>query len=79
MDDGLLAIQRAIFLRKAGVETVVDEHFLSSPPTRAELLESAIKNIIRCPSSLVFFCFFVLWLDNYCKIFQLLSLSKMKS
>ncbi|KAK9031032.1 hypothetical protein V6N11_032428 [Hibiscus sabdariffa] len=47
VDDGLLAIQRAIFLRKAGVETVVDEHFLSNPPTRAELLESAIKNIIR--------------------------------
>ncbi|KAA3479123.1 transforming growth factor-beta receptor-associated protein 1-like isoform X1 [Gossypium australe] len=47
VDDGLLAIQRAIFLRKAGVETVVDERFLSNPPTRAELLESAIKNIIR--------------------------------
>ncbi|XP_022724772.1 transforming growth factor-beta receptor-associated protein 1-like [Durio zibethinus] len=47
VDDGLLAIQRAIFLRKAGVETVVDEHFLSNPPTRSELLESAIKNIIR--------------------------------
>ncbi|XP_021294682.1 transforming growth factor-beta receptor-associated protein 1 [Herrania umbratica] len=47
VDDGLLAIQRAIFLRKAGVETVVDERFLSNPPTRAELLESAIKNMIR--------------------------------
>ncbi|KAE8719977.1 cyclin-T1-5-like [Hibiscus syriacus] len=47
VDDGLLAIQKAIFLRKAGVETVVDEHFLSNPPARAELLESAIKNIIR--------------------------------
>ncbi|GMI77799.1 vacuolar protein sorting 3, modified transport to the vacuole 10 [Hibiscus trionum] len=47
VDDGLLAIQRAIFLRKAGVETVVDERFLSNPLTRAELLESAIKNIIR--------------------------------
>lgn len=58
MDDGLLAIQRAIFLRKAGVETVVDEFFLSNPPARAELLESAIKNIIRWPSSLVcFLCF----------------------
>ncbi|GLT59107.1 hypothetical protein SLA2020_319460 [Shorea laevis] len=47
VDNGLLAIQRAIFLRKAGIETVLDEHFLSNPPNRAELLESAIKNIIR--------------------------------
>ncbi|XWS19956.1 hypothetical protein CRYUN_Cryun31cG0060100 [Craigia yunnanensis] len=47
VDDGLLAIQRAIFVRKAGVETLVDECFLSNPPTRAELLDSAIKNIVR--------------------------------
>ncbi|OMO65916.1 hypothetical protein COLO4_30926 [Corchorus olitorius] len=47
VDDGLSSIQRAIFLRKAGVETVVDERFLLNPPTRAELLESAIKNMIR--------------------------------
>ncbi|KAK8976824.1 hypothetical protein V6N11_047592 [Hibiscus sabdariffa] len=33
--------------RKAGVETVADEHFLSNSTTRAELLESAMKNIIR--------------------------------
>ncbi|XVF25342.1 hypothetical protein REPUB_Repub13aG0205000 [Reevesia pubescens] len=46
VDDGLLDIQRAIFLRKAGLEIVVDERFLSNPPTRAELLEFAIKNII---------------------------------
>lgn len=47
VDNGLMAIQRAIFLKKAGIETVVDEDYLSSPPNRAELLESAIKNIIR--------------------------------
>uniref|UniRef100_A0A5B6YMY6 CNH domain-containing protein n=1 Tax=Davidia involucrata TaxID=16924 RepID=A0A5B6YMY6_DAVIN len=48
VDDGLMAIQRAIFLKKAGVETSVDDDFLLNPPSRADLLESAIKNIIRC-------------------------------
>ncbi|KAM7256252.1 hypothetical protein ACFE04_011993 [Oxalis oulophora] len=47
VDEGLVAIQRAIFLRKAGVETSVDDNFLQNPPNRADLLESAIKNIIR--------------------------------
>ncbi|KAG8643565.1 hypothetical protein MANES_11G052180v8 [Manihot esculenta] len=47
VDDGLLAIQRAIFLRKAGVDTAVDDDFVLNPPTRSNLLESAIKNIIR--------------------------------
>ncbi|KDP36452.1 hypothetical protein JCGZ_08582 [Jatropha curcas] len=47
VDDGLMAIQRAIFLKKAGVDTAVDDDFISSPPTRSNLLESAIKNIIR--------------------------------
>ncbi|XP_010930300.1 vacuolar sorting protein 3 isoform X1 [Elaeis guineensis] len=47
IDDGLVAIQRSMFLRKAGVDTVADEDFLLNPPSRAELLESAIKNIIR--------------------------------
>ncbi|GAV61528.1 CNH domain-containing protein/Vps39_1 domain-containing protein/Vps39_2 domain-containing protein [Cephalotus follicularis] len=47
VDDGLLAIQRAVFLRKAGVETAIDDDFLLNPPIRADLLESAIKNIIR--------------------------------
>ncbi|KAA8544660.1 hypothetical protein F0562_019493 [Nyssa sinensis] len=47
VDDGLMAIQRAIFLKKAGVETSVDNDFLVNPPRRADLLESAIKNIIR--------------------------------
>ncbi|BBH01263.1 Vacuolar sorting protein 39 [Prunus dulcis] len=47
VDDGLLAIQRAIFLRKAGVETVVDDAFLLNPPSRDNLLESAIKSITR--------------------------------
>lgn len=47
VDDGLMTIQRASFLRKAGVETIVDnDHFLN-PPNRADLLESAIKNISR--------------------------------
>ncbi|OVA11040.1 Clathrin [Macleaya cordata] len=47
VDEGLMAIQRAIFLRKAGVETTTDEDFLLNPPSRAELLESAIQNLIR--------------------------------
>ncbi|XP_057986078.1 vacuolar sorting protein 3 isoform X2 [Hevea brasiliensis] len=47
VDDGLMAIQRAIFLRKAGVDTAVDDDFILNPPTRSNLLESAIKNIIR--------------------------------
>lgn len=47
VDDGLMAIQRAIFLRKAGVETLIDDNFLSNPPSRADLLESAIQNITR--------------------------------
>ncbi|XP_051137207.1 vacuolar sorting protein 3 isoform X2 [Andrographis paniculata] len=47
IDDGLKAIQRAAFLKKAGLETAVDNEFLLNPPSRAELLESAIENIIR--------------------------------
>ncbi|CAI0422184.1 unnamed protein product [Linum tenue] len=47
VDDGLTAIQRAVFLKKAGVDTVVDENFLLNPPNRAEVLELAIKSIIR--------------------------------
>ncbi|KAM3405855.1 hypothetical protein ACQJBY_000090 [Aegilops geniculata] len=47
IDDGLVTLQRALFLKKAGVDTVVDEDFLSNPPTRADLLELAIRNIIR--------------------------------
>ncbi|KAG6638914.1 hypothetical protein CIPAW_10G065000 [Carya illinoinensis] len=47
VDDGLMAIQRATFLIKAGVETLIDDGFLSNPPSRADLLESAIKNITR--------------------------------
>ncbi|KAL5545223.1 hypothetical protein UlMin_009007 [Ulmus minor] len=47
VDAGLMDIQRAIFLRKAGVETPVDDDFLSNPPSRADLLESGIKSIIR--------------------------------
>ncbi|KAL8033886.1 hypothetical protein ABFX02_13G185100 [Erythranthe guttata] len=47
IDDGLTAIQRAVFLKKAGVESAVDAEFLLNPPSRADLLESAIKNMIR--------------------------------
>ncbi|XP_049405351.1 vacuolar sorting protein 3 isoform X24 [Solanum stenotomum] len=47
VDDGLTGIQRAIFLKKAGVETAVDDEFLQNPPSRADLLESAIKNMTR--------------------------------
>ncbi|KAJ7950518.1 transforming growth factor-beta receptor-associated protein 1 [Quillaja saponaria] len=47
IDNGLLTIQRASFLRKAGVETIADNGFFLNPPNRADLLESAIKNITR--------------------------------
>lgn len=47
VEDGLLAIQRAVFLKKAGVETDVDKQFLLNPPSRAELLDLAFKNIVR--------------------------------
>ncbi|GFZ01542.1 vacuolar sorting protein 39 [Actinidia rufa] len=47
IDDGLMAVQRAVFLKKAGVETAVDDVFLLNPPNRADLLELAIENIIR--------------------------------
>ncbi|XP_019106762.1 vacuolar sorting protein 3 isoform X2 [Beta vulgaris subsp. vulgaris] len=47
VEDGLLAIQRAAFLKKAGVSTSVDKEFLLNPPNRADLLESAFSNIIR--------------------------------
>ncbi|KAM1315825.1 hypothetical protein PS1_019674 [Malus domestica] len=42
-----MAIQRAIFLRKAGVETVVDNAFLLNPPNMDNLLEYAINSITR--------------------------------
>ncbi|XP_021739738.1 transforming growth factor-beta receptor-associated protein 1-like isoform X2 [Chenopodium quinoa] len=47
VEDGLLAIQRAAFLKKAGVESAVDNEFLLNPPTRADLLDSAFRNLIR--------------------------------
>ncbi|GFQ04465.1 transforming growth factor-beta receptor-associated protein 1 [Phtheirospermum japonicum] len=47
IDDGLTAIQKAVFLKKVGLETAVDDGFLLNPPSRADLLESAIKNMIR--------------------------------
>ncbi|GAB4840796.1 hypothetical protein Ancab_021558 [Ancistrocladus abbreviatus] len=47
VEDGCLAIQRAIFLRKAGVETAIYDEFLLNPPSRADLLELAFKNFIR--------------------------------
>lgn len=47
VDDGIAAIQRAIFLKKAGVETAVDEKFLTAPPNRSDLLEDGIINLIR--------------------------------
>lgn len=66
VDNGLATIQRALFLRKAGVETAVDDRFLLNPPNRADLLESAIKNIIRfyysfCPSICIFLNVFILF------------------
>lgn len=47
VDNGLMAIQRAMFLRKAGVDTGEDRVYLLDPPTRADLLESAIQSLIR--------------------------------
>ncbi|KAJ9563211.1 hypothetical protein OSB04_008371 [Centaurea solstitialis] len=47
IDNGLMAIQRAIFLKKAGLETAVDDEFLLNPPNKDDLLDSAIKNSIR--------------------------------
>ncbi|XP_027907316.1 vacuolar sorting protein 3 [Vigna unguiculata] len=47
IDDGLMTIQRASFLRKAGVETIVDNDLFLNPVNRADLLKSAIKNISR--------------------------------
>ncbi|KAK7382866.1 hypothetical protein VNO80_01996 [Phaseolus coccineus] len=47
IDDGLMRIQRASFLRKAGVETMVDNDLFLNPANRADLLKSAIKNISR--------------------------------
>lgn len=47
IDEGLMAIQRAIFLKKAGVESGLDDKFLLNPPKRSDLLESAIRNMIR--------------------------------
>ncbi|KAM1729010.1 hypothetical protein ACFX12_019455 [Malus domestica] len=42
-----MAVQRAIFLRKAGVETVVDNAFLLNPPNMDNLLEYAINSITK--------------------------------
>lgn len=42
-----MAAQRAIFLKKAGVESAVDDKFLLNPPSRADLLEVAVKNMTR--------------------------------
>lgn len=47
IDDGLTAIQRAVFLKKAGVESAVDDEFLLNPPNRAGLLEASVENMIR--------------------------------
>jgi vacuolar protein sorting-associated protein 3 len=54
IDDGLVTVQQALFLKKAGVDTVVNEDFLSNPPSRADLLELAIRNIIRCGTCMVY-------------------------
>ncbi|MQL95338.1 hypothetical protein Taro_028003 [Colocasia esculenta] len=47
VDEGLSAIQRAAYLRKSGIETAADEDFLLNPPSKVDLLETAIRNIIR--------------------------------
>ncbi|KAK9714289.1 hypothetical protein RND81_06G084200 [Saponaria officinalis] len=47
VEDGLLAIQRAVFLKRAGVDTNIDNQFLLNPPSRTVLLESALKNFVR--------------------------------
>ena len=53
IDEGLAAIQRAVYLRKAGIETSIDEDFLLNPPSKVVLSESAIENIIRLLHTLV--------------------------
>ncbi|XP_078441154.1 vacuolar sorting protein 39 [Wolffia australiana] len=47
VDQGLAAIHRAVYLRKAGIDTTIEEDFLLNPPSKVHLLESAIENIIR--------------------------------
>ncbi|KAG0460280.1 hypothetical protein HPP92_023408 [Vanilla planifolia] len=47
VDEGLMAIQRAMFLKKTGIDTAIDEDFVLNPPSRADLLQLAIINIIR--------------------------------
>ena len=49
-----MAIQRELFLRKAGVDTGADEAFLLNPPNRAELLQTVIENVIRFVSCATF-------------------------
>lgn len=69
VDDGLMAIQRAMFLKKAGVETTIDDRFLLNPPSRSDLLESAIKNISRCVIlQLLYLDFFLVHLCIFCCI-----------
>lgn len=63
IDDGLMTIQRASFLRKAGVETIVDNDLFLNPVNRADLLKSAIKNISRSDFNFVIIHLFVSVLD----------------
>lgn len=59
IDDGLMTIQRASFLRKAGVETIVDNDLFLNPVNRADLLKSAIENISRSDFNFVIIHLFV--------------------
>ncbi|XP_021866697.2 vacuolar sorting protein 3 isoform X1 [Spinacia oleracea] len=47
INDGMLAIERAPFLKKAGVDTAVNNEFLLNSPNRDDILDSAYRNIIR--------------------------------
>ncbi|EPS65966.1 hypothetical protein M569_08810 [Genlisea aurea] len=47
VDDGLNALQRAVFLKSTGVDAPFGNGFLQNPPSRADLLQSAIENMIR--------------------------------
>ncbi|KAJ3708729.1 hypothetical protein LUZ61_012434 [Rhynchospora tenuis] len=47
IDAALARIQNMVFLKRAGLDANLDEGFLLNLPSRADLLELAIRNIIR--------------------------------
>jgi hypothetical protein len=47
IDAALARVQNMIFLKRAGLDANLDESFLFNLPSQADLLELAIRNIIR--------------------------------